>query len=287
MGLKTNQTENVLNSSAKYNKTKTSDVVLISLIIGLAIIQFTSPIAEINGNKITSFEGLKYGDLHWSFYYFYFMSSVVLLGIILFFKKCLSKSYDLLLWALAFIGILVFMIGMQGFSAANSAGIKDDSTNGVFSFFIVIVCCFIIIGKLFNQHQRSAKEIKEKMLTSDFKSAIKGKKILYENDILLNPPWNFTLITHPDPLKMAVTDKEIVISSSPLTRIPLSKIESVGLNMFIATTLFAFIPVKIKCNDGSKYGLVYCPANKMAPFSLLENKEISHKLNQILKKVNN
>ena len=53
--------------------------------------------------------------------------------------------------------------------------------------------------------------------------------------------------------------------------------------MFIATMLFAFVPLKIICKDGSKYRIVYCPANKMAQFSLLENKDIMNNTNKILK----
>jgi len=271
----------VVKLSSIVTKSKKSSIALLILIVALAIIQFILPIAEKDGTNINSFQALQYNSYHWAFNYFYFIILVAVLGIILLFlskKKEISCWYDFSLWTLSFIGLLTFMIALQGFlKKTTSLGIQDNALNGVVSFFIIGICAFIAIGKLFNQYEKIAEKTKEKMLTSDFKQAIKNKKIIYENTIHLNPKWYVTM-QHPDPIKMAVTDKEIIISSIPLTKIPLQNVKSVTLNSLYQMAL------RVNCKDGKKYKIMWAPANKAAPYILLETQDIKENLNRILKK---
>lgn len=257
-----------------------ANVVLFFLIIGLATIQFTLPFAEKEGEVLTSFEALSLLDMHWGFGYFYFMIFVLLLAIILFvisLKVETPKWCDFSLWMVAFVGLLVFMIALQGFLDANpSLGIDDNSKNGVFSYLLVGIALIIAVGRLYIEYEKLAKKALEETLTPEFKRSIENKNILYENTIHLNPQWYVT-IAHPDPLRMVVTDKEIIISSSPLTKIPLSSIAKITHNSMYQTAF------RIHCKDGRKYKILWGPANKTLPYSILETRDIKDNLNRILK----
>jgi hypothetical protein len=152
--------------SGKFAKFKKFDSAPLILTLALAIFQFVLPLAEKDGIKITSFQALQYGNVHWAFNYFYFILLIVILSLALFFlskEKNLSLGYDASLWFFTMVGAMIFLGALQGFLEKNpSLGIQENALNGVVSVLISGIGSFITYGKLFNHYEKIAKEKKEK-----------------------------------------------------------------------------------------------------------------------------
>jgi len=270
--------------SRKIAGSRFADTLLIILVFGLTITQFVSPLVEKNGKNITSFEGLEFTNLNWAFNYFYFIAFIVIMAIILYFlslKKEISRWYEVSLWAMAFAGSLFFLIELQGFTKTNSSlGITLSTKNvayssPVISLIIIIICCVLAVGKLFNQYENAAEKTKEKTATKYFKHVIENKEIQYENTVLLNPSW-YNFLNRPDPLNLVVTDEEIIISSNPVTKIPFISIKSITFNELYQSSL------RINCKTGATYNIIWCPTNKAAKYDVWETKNIKENLVNIL-----
>jgi hypothetical protein len=256
--------------------------ILLSLLL---IIQFFLPIAKKGNETITAFQGIQYINYSWTFSYFYFIILLSLLQAmlnIMHSKKKFPYKYDFSLWGISFIGLFIYMIALQGFLNLNSLlGIKDYAANAVGVFLIIFIYIFMLIEKLNIDFKEIGEKIKANMITKEFKKEINNEKILYEENILLNPKWNF-IFTRPTPIKMAITEKNVLFSSNPITIIPLSNIKEIKLNKFIASYLFEYVPLEIKCYNGKVYRILWAPLNEMDSFSLQKNKKLKGNIENLV-----
>ncbi|MBM3232956.1 hypothetical protein FJZ18_02190 [Candidatus Pacearchaeota archaeon] len=102
-------------------------------------------------------------------------------------------------------------------------------------------------------------------------------KILYSNTVILNP--KLTLSFKPiKPQKLVVTNKEILISTKPVTKIPISTIYKINMNPILHAAL------RIHLKNGKKYKLIWAPTSIFVPYNILETQALCDDLNRIIYK---
>lgn len=165
-------------------KIKLADIALLLLIFALLVIQFIFPFAESGGKIITSFGGLKYNNLHWSFNYFIFIIAVIFIGIFLFIlhlKNKVSYWYDFYLWFFASSGLLIFGVFLQNFIKSGvSPTIKDNTTSLSLSLIVFFICFFISLAKaLFQYYEEIGEAKKEGGVSSSLRKILQEGNSLY------------------------------------------------------------------------------------------------------------
>lgn len=165
-------------------KIKLADIALLLLIFALLVIQFIFPFAESGGKIITSFGGLKYNNLHWSFNYFIFIIAVIFIAIFLFIlhlKNKVSYWYDFYLWFFASSGLIIFMVFLQGFIKSGvSPTIKDNTTSSSLSLIVFFCLFFISLAKvLFHYYEEISEAKKKGGISSSHGNILQNENSLY------------------------------------------------------------------------------------------------------------
>lgn len=70
---------------------KTQDIVIISAVVVLMILHFYLPDVQDSEGLQSSYVALKYANIHWGFYYFYFMIGALLISLGIFIVICQEK----------------------------------------------------------------------------------------------------------------------------------------------------------------------------------------------------
>jgi len=260
---------------------KKLSIIPLIIIILIIILQFILPFSTTDQKEYNAFESyFEFKDIHWGFYYIFSILIFSIIGLILcilnlFEKHSFSFSYDTVLWFSVFVLVIIFMWQLQYYLRDNpSFGVKENSTSAVATLllasvlFIIYLCLFIL-----EQDERSLTKL-ERNTSIEFKNKIKGKKVIYDTTILLNPKLSAQIV-HPFPIKMAVTNEEVFIDSKPLTNISFKSIREIKIEKGYRQTF------KIVLLDGRRYNIMWGPTNKALPYSFDNTLEICNVLNEI------
>jgi len=144
------------------------DKITLGLIIFLLIVQFFFPLTTISGNIVTAHQAfLKYYNLHWSFYYFIFMISVILVGSITFFLTLKQKfrkyhSYTSWIWLIAIIGLFFFGASLESYLESQNLWVGDKYSAMNLIPSVIILLLIILSGLLEIMRKDNKKAVKEK-----------------------------------------------------------------------------------------------------------------------------
>ena len=271
---------------------KVYDYISFGLIFILATLLFLpSGITTTDGQNISYFTlALNYGSLNWSFYYFYFISFLFLTGItwaLIYGRGKTPDQYSKVafVWLTALVGWVVFYVKQRDFieKIQPQMGLIMPSNNasGGIYFLAMLFGLLIILGQ--NYSAILSVRIKNKSLKlkqeEDLNTYIGNKERLYENTILLNPPW-YASLTTPQRYKVVATGKELIISTSPLTIIPLSSIKDVQFwKGFGFPTTF-----DVNLRSGKVLKMAWAPENEAVPYSLPTTTSVFNVINKIVTK---
>lgn len=198
---------------------KIQDKVIIVAVSLLVLLQFYLPFITDNTGDQNALTALKYGDIHWGFYYIFAVGGSLIVSLIIFIFVCTDKYRKFylradLVWYVS-VGILcVFGIPLESFLKANpEIGILTYSR--ITAVWVVTFMSLILIGLvhlLAAIHEQMLKDMKQSS-NEKFDSFLKNKKIVYKTTVYFSKKWYFMFI-RIKPSKIALTSNEIVIATN-------------------------------------------------------------------------
>jgi uncharacterized membrane protein len=265
---------------------KGMNVIVLILILYFLYIQFNFSFIEIQGKEVDAFyANMQYSNIHWGMNYFIFIIIIGVIGFLLALLTVINKHkltywYDFTIWFIGFAGIIGIMASLQSFFKENqNLGIKENSTNALYSVLIVILALFISITNLYYEYKSKGKKHTEESYTSELKNVIKDKPILFKATVLLNPEFELVYIP-PHPVLLLVTNNEIVISTSPLIIIPFKSIKNFEPPIRGIDGKPSF---SIVCENGETYDIIWAPENRLSPYNFDKTLEIYNNIEKIFK----
>ncbi|MFA5992470.1 MAG: hypothetical protein WC796_02055 [Candidatus Pacearchaeota archaeon] len=261
---------------------KKKDKIYTILIFILIAVQFFVPFINVNGEYLSAFSSLKYNGLNGFFNYSLYIlvfSILSLTFLLLPYYKWFDKHYQFMGIALMIVlfssflfslGSLIFFLPGSPLLSYSSFGIKliiiDEIVSVIIFGYLLIFSSSSLVTRTFRDWNQTHPE--ELIITTkDFERAIKNKKILYENTVLVNMTLGNLLnpSTKPNTSKLVVTTDEILISTRKLIRIKFSQIDKIYFT-FLSSPRFI-----IKLKNGSKYTIIWASIRNKSSFQYSYN----------------
>lgn len=137
---------------------------ILLLTASLLFVQFLAPIALVDGDELSAFQGfMQFHSFHWSFYYFVFIMSILALGFLFFLvaqqkNDSLYQCYLAITWLIGIIGLSLFSRNLEAF--LNTLSGTFNISNYLFSFSILLL---LLLASLLDYHPRIRKKSKENL----------------------------------------------------------------------------------------------------------------------------
>lgn len=199
---------------------KTQDWIIIGAVSLLIVLHFYLPFVQDNEGLHNSYVALKYTNIHWGFYYFYFMVASLLICLIIFIILCQGKNrHNYLKGGFLWFGCMIVMasvaIPLENFLKANIDFHLKAYANpsGIFAVSLLSLPIIAVINLLGGAGERMKQDAKIAS-NEKFESYLRNKKILHKTTVYFYNKWYHFLIGKAKPKKMALTSKEIIVATS-------------------------------------------------------------------------